>query len=490
MSNFANAMKNKSNWTATQNGAAVKSTTGSSLLNLFARVGGMRNASDTELIRMWRDARNENEELADNLVLYARDVRAGGIGERRIARILLKELAKINPDKVGRNLDTIVEAGRWDDLFVLEGTRVWNAVLTFIHDQFSCDIKDMVENKPISLLAKWMPSCNTSSAETRRLARVFIQASGLNEKRYRKALSAMRKYLDVVEKKMSAREFGSIDYEKVPSLAMTRYRSSFGRHDYERFDAYINAVVKGDAKINSSVLYPYDLTKPYVEPYHRRGTTCDPVIEEQWKALPNYIDGEYDVVCLCDVSGSMMGQPMATSVGLGVYFAEHNKGAYKNMVMSFTDYPSFYELNPSDSLATRVSQILSHSGLNTNLDLAFDEIYKIAKQTCEVPAALIVISDGELDYYAQRLENRGSSYEDIAEKWQAKYRSIGLEAPKLIMWNVNSFGNRFITGMENRGVAYVSGSSAATFKELLTLITSDAYTAMTEILSRPAFCWK
>lgn len=78
MNNFANSFRQAANWTTTENGATVKSTTGSSLLNLFARIGGMRNATESEITRMWHDARNENEELADNLVLYSRNVRNGG----------------------------------------------------------------------------------------------------------------------------------------------------------------------------------------------------------------------------------------------------------------------------------------------------------------------------------------------------------------------------------------------------------------------------
>ena len=150
MSNFANAMRNKSNWTTTQNGAAVRSTTGSSLLNLFARIGGMRNADEAELIRMWLDARNENEELADNLILYSRSIRSGGIGERRISRILLKELAKLNPDKVCRNFDTIVEAGRWDDLYCLIDTPVEKDMWNFIRKQLKEDliiVRDETEKK-------------------------------------------------------------------------------------------------------------------------------------------------------------------------------------------------------------------------------------------------------------------------------------------------------------------------------------------------------
>ena len=487
MGSFVNSFRNNANWTTTTNGAAVRSTTGSALLNLFARIGGMRSANEAELIRMWKDARSENEELADNLILYSRSIRDGGIGERRISRILLKELAKLNPDKICRNFDSIVEAGRWDDLYCLEGTKCWAPALIFMRDQFKKDIIDMSNEKPISLLAKWAKSPNTSSIESRRLARETYNAFGISEKKYRKALSALRKYLDVVEKKMSSREFTAIDYEKVPSLAMTRYRSSFGRHDFERFNEYINAVSRGEKKINSSVLYPYDLTKNYVNGWgwYSRSVPVDPVIEEQWKALPNYVDGEYDVICLCDVSGSMTGQPMATSVGLGIYFAEHNRGAYKNLVMSFTNIPSFYELNPNDTLATRVGKVMSHEGYNTNLDLAFKEIFNVASQTHEVPKALLIISDNEIDRYIKQ-----NNVDTIVSKWEKIFCNNNLSFPKTIFWNVNSMGNHYIDNMYNSKVSFISGSSTSTFKELITLITKDAYQAMLEILSRPAFQWK
>ena len=44
----------------------------------------------------------------------------------------------------------------------------------------------------------------------------------------------------------------------------------------------------------------------------------------QWKALPNYIEGESNILVMADTSGSMQGRPMATSVGLAMYFAERN----------------------------------------------------------------------------------------------------------------------------------------------------------------------
>lgn len=492
MSNFANSFRNQTNVTYTENGAKVYSTTGNAVLNLFARIGGMRKATEGELNRMYLDARNTDKELADNLILYARNIREGGIGERRIARTLLKTLALKDPAKVARNLDTIVSAGRWDDLFVLEGTSVETEALDFMKAQFRKDITGMTNKESISLLAKWLPSPNTSSAETRRLARKVYTYFGINERTYRKTLSALRKYLDVVEKKMSANDFSLIDYQVVPSVAMTRYRSAFGRHDYERFDKYINAVTKGQAKINASVSYPYDLITPYINQcggWCSRGVrNVDKVLEAQWKALPNYVEGNHNVIVMSDVSGSMFcenNRPIATSVSLGIYFAERNTGAYKNLFLTFTDEPSLYELDPNASVASRVNEVMNHVGYNTNLDGAFDAIYRTAVNCGEAPEALVIISDGEIDSFCSRRDVDG-----IVEKWQRKYAERGLVAPKLIMWNVCSRGNRFISKAGNPGIAYVSGSSAATFKELTTLITMDAVTAMTEILTKPQFCWK
>lgn len=493
MSNFSNAFRNQTNVTRTENGAFAYSTTGNACLNLFARIGGMRSASDSELVRLYRDARLTDETLADNMILYARNIREGGIGERRIARVLLKELVSLNPQKIERNFDTIVSAGRWDDLFVLMGTSLESKVLAYIKCQFRKDIVDMKAEKPISLLAKWLPSANTSSQETCRLARKVYTYLGLSERTYRKTLSALRKYLDIVEKKMSAQDFGSIDYQAVPSVAMTRYRSAFGRRDFERFDKYINAVTKGQAKINANTSYPYDLIMPYVNKagcgwFSPNKVDVDKVLEAQWNALPNYVEGNHNVIVMSDVSGSMFcegNRPIAASVSLGIYFAERNKGAYENMYLTFTDRPQLFELDPNTTVASRVNTVLQNCGYNTNLDGAFDAIYRTAVRAGEAPEALVIISDGEIDNFARR-----NDCESIVAKWQKTYAQSGLIAPKLIMWNVCSRGDRFLDKKGNPGIAYVSGCSASTFKELTTLITMDAVTAMTEILTKPQFSWK
>jgi hypothetical protein len=129
---------------------------------------------------------------------------------------------------------------------------------------------------------------------------------------------------------------------------------------------------------------------------------------------------------------------------------------------------------------------MQNVGYHTNLDGAFSAILQTAIQAGEAPKALVVISDGEIDRYSCNpvLAN------DIVEKWTVEYARRGLVAPKLIMWNVESRGSRFVAKSNNPNVAFVSGSSASTFKELTTLINEDAMTAMTKILTKPQFTWK
>lgn len=56
------------------------------------------------------------------------------------------------------------------------------------------------------------------------------------------------------------------------------------------------------------------------------------MFEAQWNQLPNYVEEGTNAIVMADVSGSMTGRPMATSIGLAIYFAERNKGAYHNLL--------------------------------------------------------------------------------------------------------------------------------------------------------------
>ena len=488
MSNFANLMNQVANTTYTNNGAVANKSTGTSLLDLFARVGSLRGASDKEIISLWEAARNEDRELADNMILYARDIRAGGCGERRTGRILLKRLAEVDPKKVIRNFDTIVECGRWDDLFVFIGTPVEYEMWDFIKTQLTADVKNMKAGKSISQLAKWMKSINTSSAESRAIANKACGILGLTPRTYRKSLSALRRYLNVVEQKISAGEWDNIDYEKVPSLAMKKYMDAFRNHSADRFASYLDAVESGEKKINAGTLYPYDIVDGLTDEWKRPNSEVLRTKEAQWKALPNYINKDYEVAFVIDTSGSMACdnyRPLNTAIGLGIYFAQRNQGAYHNMFINFSERPTVNYIQDEWNLKGCVDHVLkSEWGFNTNLDRTFQLIYNIAVESNDVPKVIVVASDMQIDHFSNTKE-----WESITAKWAKKFADAGLVAPKVIYWNIASPKATFLGG-SNDNVAYVSGYGVAPFKFLTELIESSAYEAMVKILTKEQFNWK
>ena len=468
--NFANAVKTNTNTKYTENGARAYSTTGKALLDLFAQIGALRPRTEDEITNKYAAAFAADPLLATKMLFYAGNVR-GGLGERRTFRICLKWLATNHADIVMKNAALIPHFNRWDSMFVLIGTPAEKEMWKVIADQLNSDMAAVAASKgrkaqPISLLAKWMPTETASSAETRKLAKRCMTNLGLTPRAYRKVLSALRKHLKVVETSMSAQEWEAIQYAQVPSYAMKNYRAAFAKHDPEGFAAYKASLVKGETKVNASTLYPYDLVAQYTKSrgyWGYRSVNPDTIVEAQWKALPNYVQGENNILIMADVSGSMSGRPMDTSVGLATYFAQHNKGDYHNLYMTFTDKPHFIELREGATLAECVSKVMSTDvGYNTNLEAAFNYIlqHAISNRVSdeELPKALVVVSDMEIDRYMRQ------SKMDFVDAMRAKFARHGYTLPKLILWNVEARNDTFLTKQED--VLCVSGQSASTFREL------------------------
>ena len=466
--NFANAVKTNTNTKLTENGARAYTTQGNALTDLFAQVGALRPRNEREIATKYAAAFAVDPLLATKMLFYAGNVR-GGLGERRTFRICLKWLAENHPSIVIKNAALIPHFNRWDSMFTLVGTAAEKEMWKVIADQLNTDMAAVAASKgkkvqPISLLAKWMPTETASSAETRALARKCMTNLGLTPRAYRKVLSALRKHLKVVESPMSASDWEAIQYAQVPSYAMKNYRKAFAKHDPDGFAAYKASLVKGETKVNASTLFPYDL----VAQYSRGGGSgryCseDAIVEAQWKALPNYVTGENNILIMADVSGSMYGSPMDTSVGLATYFAQRNKGAYRNLYMSFTNDPHFIALREGATLADCVRQLYSTDvGYNTNLEKAFDYILRHAiangVSNNEMPEALVVVSDMEIDRYMR--QNRM----DFVDAMKAKFARHGYTLPKLILWNVEARNDTFLSKQD--GVICVGGQSASTFREL------------------------
>ena len=488
MNRFVNAIENEASLngtkTYTENGAVARNTTGSALMDFYATCGSMRTRPEAEIIDKFEKAWNENPLYALKTVFYARDVR-GGRGERRLARIILKHLSKTHKSTVVNNFGNLMLMGRADDFYEFVGTPVEQEMWRYLKTTILVDLKSMKVNKPISLTAKWLKSVNTSSKESKDLARKTARAFGLTEREYRKMLSRLRRYLKIVEVKMSANEWNTIDYSAVPAKAMSLYKDAFKKHYPEAFETYISKVEKGEAKINASTLFPYELVKKYVNTHcwgFNPKDSEDRVVEAQWKALPNYLEGENNVLVMADVSGSMYGDPICSSVGLAIYFAERNKGAFKNLYMTFTDYPHYIQVNENQSLLQKINAVYQTDvGYSTNLEAAFMKVLSTCVENrvpqSDVPKAIVVLSDMEINPY---FSGRGLDFiTEMADRFEAKEYHM----PKLVMWNLAARNDTFHASYKNPYVQFACGQSAAEFGKVMDTLGYNAYDAMIKVLN-------
>lgn len=273
-------LKSEQNMTLTENGAPALRSTENACLDLFASIGALRHAETSRIRNMFTQAYTENPDDAMRILFYARDIR-GGLGERNIFRILLRYLAERYPESLMKNLKNILEYGRFDDFLVLLSTPCEQVVADLIGHQLNQDIANMQEGREISLLAKWLPSVNTSSSITKEQAKHLCRLTHMSEKKYRKTLSALRSYQDVLEKRLCAKDY-TFDYEKLPSKALYKYRAAFQRNDEERYNDFLERVRNGAAILKTSSLYPYDIIRDCLVP---RTEEERAVLDTTWNAL-------------------------------------------------------------------------------------------------------------------------------------------------------------------------------------------------------------
>lgn len=397
------------NRSVTENGAVGWKSTGKALLDINFAVSSLRGASEGEIEQKFSAACAEDLGTAVVWLFYARDAR-GGMGERRLFRVCMRYLAREFPDTVRKILLLIAEYGRWDDLWCLLGTKVEYDVLKLTRDQLTADMRRMREGKGVSLLAKWVPSLNASSADTHRNGEKIRGFLNISPKRYRIMLSALRKHLNVIERKMSAGKWDEIAYHAVPSRANLIYNSAFLRHDEERRREYLSKLEKGEEKINSSVLFPHDIVHQYYDGkgwYVALKKDADPALEAMWKGLPNTVkDKESSIIVVADGSGSMTscvgGSTGVTALevanALAIYFAEKLSGPYKDKYITFSNSPQLVNLAGSTTLLGKLKTAACHNEVaDTNIERVFDLILTTAVKNGlsqeEIPGSVLIISD-------------------------------------------------------------------------------------------------
>jgi hypothetical protein len=430
----------------TANGAVTRSTTGQAHLDLFSIIGSARNAQD-DVVALFDKAYKADKATALRIALWARNVR-GGAGERQAFRNILRRLSGVDSAVVTKLIPFVPAFGRWDDAIESLPTE------SKMFKQAADNLKLAIDGGD-GLAAKWTPRKGSVAVALR-------EHWGMTPKAYRKYVVG---HTSVVETAMCNKEWETIEFSKIPSMASLRYQTAFARNAPKAYAKFEKALESGEATINAGVVFPHDIVTNAL-----RGTGREAVLNAQWKSLPDYLAGrEGNLLVLADTSSSMKTgiggniTALNVSISLGLYISERQSGPFKDLVLTFNDNSDFHKVIGSNIVERTNSLARSPWGGSTNFQSSFDAILRVALKNnvpqADMPTTLIVLSDMEFNSSDGNRTNFG-----VAKQ---KFKDAGYELPQIVFWNLNGHAGNCPVKADASGTAMVSGFSSAILEAIL-----------------------
>jgi len=399
----------------------IKSSSYDRVLDLFYNVN--RGTGDLELRNALRNSAQESLMCTLKIIAHIRSVR----GERDLGRRLLGWLQKYDEQQLIENMPLFLNKyGRYDDLVYLpRKSKAMHAYLKHLSEQLVADLANMTVGKPVSFAAKWVPSetsaVNKETAITFRLARTMKVSMSDLRKKY---LTPLRTYIGVLEQKMCAGDWSSIDYASLSAEAFKRHIRAFEENDGERFAEYMKSRVP-----KNLTTLPHEIVAPYLN-----GQPLDESIEIQWR------ETGYKLNKTVVLGNKTL---MANTLGL---LADH--------IITMESVPRLVEIT-GETVFEKVQKILNEG---ENEDEGVNDICTALKLIFDNMGAekLIIVSDKPLSK-VDSLYNHATK-----ETVEKMFLDAGLKMPQIVFWNTRNdsvhcddsvqFGETF-------GITTVSGFS-------------------------------
>ncbi len=490
--------------TLTENGNHAYSSTGLASLDMFAQcVRGMAEQTcNVHFDKVWE----ESPERLIALLYNLRDCRKGK-GEKLLSRYFLLKLRTSHPLTYLSNLENFIDYGYYKDLCEI-AKMVYERKLDYLSssgniveleyfaeilksdyiklDKLNTQSDPSIQSKALlTLSGKWAPSEGSHfdkkefGSQAHIIANLIFNKSKTPLKDYRKMLSSLRQSLTIVENLMASNKWDQIDFGSVPSKAHKLLRKAFGKHQEERYKAYLLSVTKGEAKIKSQGIQPHELVQTYFS-----SNQIDQTIECQWTDLLNKLKEGNDVshfsksLALVDVSGSMNGTPMIVAIALGLVISNLSKSPFNNKCVTFDSNPILHNI-VGLSLYDQVNCLKRAPwGGSTDLFKCFKLILDTAIENKIKPEDMVkrfyIFTDMQFN------QCQGGQFE-----WSAMHTTItnlynvySYDVPEIVYWNLRDTKPSFPCTLNTKGVALISGFSAELLKVFMHDLKIDPLTIL------------
>jgi len=440
----------------TYNGAPAYEHSENLYLEFFSKAGSLfvnrtpYYPTSTSALSLFKDMwRADNKELCIKLLMWLRDIR-GGAGNRSGSREIYTWLANNYPVWMSANMNMIPQLGRFDDLCSFYGTSCESSALKVW--------KDGLENPSTSgLAAKWAG----------RKDNVLHKYLKLDPKTFRKMLVAKT---DVVESLMCNKQWGYVDYNKVPSVAMTRYNAAFMKNDDTRYKEWRVSLCmeNSTSKVNTSALYPHDL----VRMWNASNGEEDSLLDSMLQSMKNYIPENKRIMPICDFSGSMRGVGCGGSItaydislALGIYCSEKvgkNNPFYRKLIPFATTakLADWKGRTVSDALSRIPDGFVGSTNIYTVFKCILDAAQFFNVSNDMMPNTLLILSD--MQFNEAICDCKSTPVQAGIKLWE----DAGYTAPKIVYWNLAPYDNQPAT-MYDKNVCLVSGFSPSILESVL-----------------------
>ena len=522
-----------------ENGMLAHATTLNDLLDLFfslVRDLDTQSLSTKITLIMSIIKKSEDENLLVDLfvlMFQTRDCRDGK-GEKMLFYRFFLEVFKEYPETVIALLPEIPKYGYFKDFLNLleiivplesnlaygDLSRLQSAIVDLYAAQLLKDKRELDASKcegadkvaQLSFAAKFAPRYGKKfSSFYKLLVKKLFSESSTPDKDYRKLVVELSNALEVPEILMCAKRYEEINFKRVPSLCLNRFRKAFlnelvtrkghshtplseGQDETgNRFPDDPNRVkcrknlqlASAEGKVCGKVLQPHELVQQLMCNSSISSVESS-VYDAQWaKIKEGVLEGIAKLmsqpdstlinlgklVPLVDVSGSMEGIPMIVAIALGILVSELSIPTFRNRFITFETKPTWVSLEGLTSLRDKVVKTMTAScDLSTNFKAALEMILRVVIEEKlppkEIPN-LIVFTDMQINQAGEY----GETMHDLIKRGfaEAGKEICGrpYDPPKIIYWNLRANTVGFPVQANVPNTQMLSGFSPSLLKLLL-----------------------